>query len=184
MGGDAERKGKAVHRKGFQSTPPHGGRPAPFPVQSHASRFQSTPPHGGRRGTSPRWWYAHEVSIHAPTWGATKINELCTKLESVSIHAPTWGATVVNHLLHFLKGVSIHAPTWGATIAVGVGSIPWNCFNPRPHMGGDDGNQRKKALSILFQSTPPHGGRPESAYLPALLQVSIHAPTWGATILP
>ena len=32
----------------FQSTPPHGGRLDPVPVDFSISVFQSTPPHGGR----------------------------------------------------------------------------------------------------------------------------------------
>ena len=32
-------------------------------------------------------------------------------------------------------------------------------FNPRPHMGGDDGRPDLSLTSDEFQSTPPHGGR-------------------------
>ncbi len=78
--------------------------------------------------------------------------------------------------------VSIHAPAWGATKAAGGWRGKRFSFNPRPRMGGDqrdaerDGRHRGfnprprmggdpfNACSHcrlgLFQSTPPHGGRP------------------------
>jgi len=39
-------------------------------------------------------------------------------------------------------------------------------------------------VSMLFQSTPPHGGRLYGIYSGAIrVDVSIHAPAWGATAL-
>ena len=81
------------------------------------------------------------------------------------------------------KPVSIHAPTWGATLAgsirigacefqsthphgvrrLGTNFVPLRpCFNPRTHMGCD----------CISHTTHQ------------VLQVSIHAPTWGATRIP
>ena len=81
---------------------------------------------------------AINVSIHAPTWGATPNIKAFETEPVVSIHAPTWGATDTDE--NHTKGqcVSIHAPTWGATYytAQAVGNV-------------------------LFQSTLPHGERPE-----------------------
>ncbi len=76
-------------------------------------------------------------------------------------------------------------------------------FNPRPHMGGDKAVANVAAKKMMFQSTPPHGGRPTAgppAHVAASFNprphmggdflivfqlqinyVSIHAPTWGAT---
>ena len=77
----------------------------------------------------------------------------------VSIHAPTRGATSCSTLDSARRNVSIHAPTRGATP-----------------------NRVHGELKDMFQSTHPHGVRPEE-----LLQfgwehaVSIHAPTRGAT---
>ena len=143
------------------------------------------------------------VSIHAPTWGATD-HRACSAhsyrgfnprshmgsddndpdhhdLKRVSIHAPTWGATQRTYQDVKQHRVSIHAPTWGATQA--------------------QARQRKDGK---FQSTLPHGER-LSAYHQAYVcnrfnprshmgsdlllyplvyarYVSIHAPTWGATV--
>ena len=33
-------------------------------------------------------------------------------------------------------------------------------FNPRPRMEGDKENREKYIVYMVFQSTPPHGGRP------------------------
>ena len=55
--------------------------------------------------------------------------------------------------------VSIHAPTWGATpVSLSIWSRPVS-FNPRSHMGSDS-STLKSDVSILFQSTLPHGERP------------------------
>ena len=54
--------------------------------------------------------------------------------------------------------VSIHAPAWGAT------RIP-----------------QSQLPVIWFQSTPPHGGRHNTAVTDMGKIVSIHAPAWGAT---
>ena len=123
------------------------------------SAFQSTLPHGERQN---------------PTIPTTAMD----KFQSTLPHG--------ERLLKSAKGVlmldvSIHAPTWGAT-----------------------GNADEFDLSDLFQSTLPHGERPtmpcsssvftgfnprshmgsdrqaESRFL--YDTVSIHAPTWGATL--
>ena len=98
----------------------------------------------------------------------------------VSIHAPTWGATKSTDSPTLVRVVSIHAPTWGATTYEG--------------MTNDNDT---------FQSTLPHGERPDEchgadatgSFNPrshmgsdriavrdfSRIVVSIHAPTWGAT---
>ena len=101
----------------------------------------------------------YNVSIHAPAWGATFDGDGLPPERTVSIHAPAWGATHQHDTCFLPKDVSIHAPAWGATI-----------------------EEEKMTEEIVFQSTPPHGGRPllESPELACWL-VSIHAPAWGAT---
>ena len=76
------------------------------------------------------------VSIHAPTWGATITMSKVILSSKVSIHAPTWGATYFTPDYGDFSNVSIHAPTWGATAL----SVP-------------------KIISLMFQSTHPHGVR-------------------------
>ncbi len=78
--------------------------------------------------------------------------------------------------------VSIHASTWEATGSACPSTGPASCFNPRLHMGGDMITPADCPLMVLFQSTPPHGRRPErSVEFNDKVRVSIHASTWEAT---
>ena len=130
------------------------------PLWSVTAAFQSTPPHGGRQAWryiifKRRWFQS------TPPHGGRLFNcFIYARYMLVSIHAPAWGATIKEFGVNGCHQVSIHAPAWGATIF-----LMW--------ILGD---------MVLFQSTPPHGGRPELTilYLPAT-KVSIHAPAWGAT---
>ncbi len=56
------------------------------------------------------------------------------------------------------------------------------CFNPRPRAGGDISGSPLKYARLLFQSTPPRGGR-QCIYCRRGIgeDVSIHAPARGAT---
>ncbi len=50
-------------------------------------------------------------------------------------------------------------------------------------MGGDDDRRMDDGNVYAFQSTPPHGGRPEEKIRWEISKgVSIHAPAWGATV--
>jgi len=55
-------------------------------------------------------------------------------------------------------------------------------FNPRAHMGRDLSASVIHTATSLFQSMRPHGARREfNDHVTDLVNVSIHAPTWGAT---
>ena len=144
------------------------------------------------------------VSIHAPTWGATHSQYHILQKTEVSIHAPTWGATRYGDGFLCFLVVSIHAPTWGATLERFITRLQILFQSTHPH------GVRLAATSAqisyqLFQSTHPHGVRhvckgwstfgvcfnprthmgcdfspPKSLY--GYICVSIHAPTWGATV--
>src|SRR5579883_2023471 len=121
----------------FQSTPPHGGRPArprrryspegsfnprprtggdllPSETSERDGPFQSTPPHGGRPDDQAGLGDRVEVSIHAPARGATP------------------------HALHRM-------------------TLP--AFQSTPPHGGRPARAFLAASDQMFQSTPPHGGR-------------------------
>ena len=164
------------------------------------------------------------ISIHAPTWGATSANDLTDERagfqsthprgvrrtrgagapaeREISIHAPTWGATQSFRPKADPDRISIHAPTWGATRAVlAAGKIvqfqsthprgvrPKGAkaryalmdFNPRTHVGCD-------AITVIFERdflisihAPTWGATVHSLLVVRLPGISIHAPTWGAT---
>ena len=55
-------------------------------------------------------------------------------------------------------------------------------FNPRTHVGCDDNELYASAYHTQFQSTHPRGVRRSKVYAYRIPHdVSIHAPTWGAT---
>ncbi len=167
--------------------------------------FQSTLPRGERR---------HGEAGHSDTRG-------------ISIHAPTWGATGITRVGDDMVMISIHAPTWGATSDGSTSNTNHKDFNPRSHVGSDQGmagycrktagfqstlprgerpgNFNAQLEDITFQSTLPRGERPGAdtratrpqgfqstlprgerlctTHWPHLTgQISIHAPTWGATL--
>ena len=144
----------------FQSTHPHGVRPASRPHQIQKNQgfnprthtgcdpkdimlttdlkaFQSTHPHGVRHGIVQGGGKFDFVSIHAPTRGATQLYWRCSSSCQVSIHAPTRGATQGIKDQNDLVNVSIHAPTRGATQKTHCTYQDFQGFNPRTHTGCD-----------------------------------------------
>ena len=99
--------------------------------------------------------------------------------------------------------VSIHAPSWGATWAARPDYRLQEGFNSRTLVGCDPNSLRSFAQRLLFQFTHPRGVRHALAFTAAPLnefqfthprgvrpvadllkwadEVSIHAPSWGAT---
>ena len=166
-------------------------------VSIHAPTWGATP----ERVPRP---HLRLVSIHAPTWGATPAEPQPHTTRHVSIHAPTWGATCVvvpsavcdefqftrprgarpgRHRSACCRTpVSIHAPTWGATLddEKRYTRDPFQFTRPR---GARREFGRMKEREAAFQFTRPRGARPPPAR-PARRgpRVSIHAPTWGATL--
>ena len=142
----------------FQSTPPRGGRQnhckgrrAPRHISIHAPArgatcrpismallciFQSTPPRGGRPSDSKPpiklAYFNPRPREGGDCIGPCNILHVCM----ISIHAPARGATTYWHPLRKASCISIHAPARGATALSSTASI-----------------------CIIFQSTPPRGGR-------------------------
>ena len=123
------------------------------------------------------------VSIHAPTRGATDGQGTVVRCYGVSIHAPTRGATRASRAASALLNVSIHAPTRGATAeyyAVVSAEAQFQSTHPRgvrPTTCNDTHAGMKR-----FQSTHPRGVRRDSRVILKDYEVSIHAPTRGATV--
>ena len=95
------------------------------------------------------------------------------------------GVRLLKVLLGYLTIiVSIHAPTWGATYINICTFAVAGCFNPRTHMGCDN-------VVAIIVSVKADGFNPRThmgcdcvvVLLELYLWVSIHAPTWGATVL-
>ena len=117
---------------------------------------------------------------------------------------PHMGGDVFQEPLNIKQYVSIHAPTWGATPLgcwYGRSRLRFNPrphmggdndhynhhddryrFNPRPHMGGDPHERRGRTFSRCFNPRPHMGGDGKNFKVTRIAGVSIHAPTWGATV--
>ena len=175
---------RCIRHRTFQSTPPRGGRPL-VACQDSVEVFQSTPPRGGRHQIVARLRSACNVSIHAPARGATVL------LDREAADAVKFQST---------------PPRGGRPDACRRMPTSRRCFNPRPRAGGDHaavGYMATIVVSIhapargatrparmidgrimMFQSTPPRGGRPAIGIrsLDRVVHVSIHAPARGATV--
>ncbi len=125
-------------------------------------------------------------------------------LGQISIHAPTRGATLHPYGACLQYFISIHAPTRGATHLCSCYNRQMRFQSTPPH------GERRYGQNCLqhnkqFQSTPPHGERPLSTVIVLNIslfqstpphgerrvcsteeiiefEISIHAPTRGATV--
>ena len=146
------------------------------------------------------------ISIHAPTWGATKrILSLIAvaKFQSTHPHGVRRCASVyiAGDCGHF--NPRTHMGCDSLSWLAGLGALHFNprthmgcddhkCgrsdvqrhFNPRTHMGCDGTQPYHCGQAEIFQSTHPHGVRPDAVRVVVVRAIiSIHAPTWGATFL-
>ena len=124
------------------------------------------------------------ISIHAPTWGATRLSWTGdTHIINFNPRTHVGCDVEFTRALSLILIISIHAPTWGATSIL---AYCWSSavnFNPRTHVGCDKAMERKTDQEIKFQSTHPRGVRLTMCVSPVqLTRISIHAPTWGATL--
>ena len=189
----------------FQSTRPHGARHYCPTCGARVVGVSIHTPARGATAVEGAVDYARQVSIHAPARGATVGRARRVPNRYVSIHAPARGATAraldaraVSQVVSIhasargatvgavegrgLRVVSIHAPARGATGAVQVAGREARFQSTRPHGA-------RRAGRLLGQG--PVGfnprartGRDLGEHAAALaLEVSIHAPARGATVM-
>ena len=141
--------------------------------------FQSTPPRGGRH-SEHRPLRKLVVSIHAPARGATQQQTTREDKTTVSIHAPARGATPRSKNVSFFMLFQSTPPRGGRPYCTFFFISRNYCFNPRPRAGGDCKHHNidfakcvsihapargatnmevKQIYTLMFQSTPPRGGR-------------------------
>ena len=165
---------------GFNSRA-HGGRDGSVTSPSSTSaRFQFTRPRGARHNPDGSLTNPKHVSIHAPTGGATGLSVGIVLLRRFNSRAHG-GRDLGEPPPENEDVVSIHAPTGGATSCVPPACGPRAVFQftrPRGARRVQDGCTR--ALR-MFQFTRPRGARPPYNREMGMAQVSIHAPTGGAT---
>ncbi len=144
--------------------------------------FQSTLPRGERQR---EYRMGKRVKLHfnpRSHEGSDAGERFYCVIRQISIHAPTRGATTVITYTVMDTFISIHAPTRGATqrYALFVSNMPFQSTLPR----GERPSQELQQSQIkIFQSTLPRGERQDCCLPPAIpCQISIHAPTRGATL--
>ena len=145
------------------------------------SVFQSTHLREVRRG---RYFWRSKylwISIHAPTWGATGFCRIGCLFVVISIHAPTWGATTFA-ILDAPEQWYFNPRTYVRCDETGVPRwVEPRYFNPRTYVRCDSNLRASLASSRYFNprtyvrcDIKEHKG-------PLSYDISIHAPTWGAT---
>ena len=151
------------------------------------------------------WYLGDQVSIHAPVWGATSSTNfyrLKNKFQSTPPYGGRPPAGTSNH-----NGIMFQStPPYGGRpnvllndyIRLLFQSTPpyggrrlWLMFirllirfNPRPRMGGDIPPFCIIREIKCFNPRPRMGGDPCNRNIRNNNVVSIHAPVWGATLLP
>ena len=177
----------------FQSAPPHGGRPLATAVGTASNAFQSAPPHGGRRSGTSRVSVMSLFQSAPPHGGRPRRGRSPRNVESFNPRPRTGGDTRIKAINAWFR-VSIRAP---------ARSSPCPCFNPRPRTGGDLSGwppPRPRKVSIrapargatqlprvgvieaVFQSAPPHGGRPAGMRIPLSGSLFQSAPPHGGRL--
>ena len=157
-----DRSDKLRDRKagGFQSTRPRRARQTDSIRARTKLMFQSTRPRRARRG-------AREATPMVIVFQSTRPRR-----------ARLWNGRDKIHTLRFQstrpRRARQRAPGWRR-------SIKWR-FNPRAHAGRDPNPLDQYPVFALFQSTRPRRARHRAfAGGVIIMEVSIHAPAWGAT---
>ena len=145
-------------------------------------QFQSTHPRGVRPFVSVRCRVCYEVSIHAPAWGATSSQFAMPADAPVSIHAPAWGATSL-HIERTRHAISFNPRTRVGCDHPSLGrSFTASRFNPRTRVGCDGSPQDVVSSYKGFNPRTRVGCDGVFSLLCRKVEVSIHAPAWGATL--
>ena len=122
----------------------------------------------------------NEISIHAPTWGATlmatRVN-ICRLFQSTHPRGVRRG--LYRSLIALLKFQSTH-PRGVRRRVIGRYRDAGN-FNPRTHVGCDQGDWQHSPHSCISIHAPTWGATANTKAVVRASSISIHAPTWGAT---
>ena len=203
-GGATPRSKDETGQRRFQFTRPRGARRHSPGLGTVTHLVSIHAPTGGATGGGSRRPPETKVSIHAPTGGATADFPAVAVALRVSIHAPTGGATHAALAKSRASSFQFTRPRGARHWAAAEGKAVAKCFNSRAH-GGRDSAPSASARSRTFQFTRPRGARLPVCRTPfrrerfqftrprgarhetlfyefvILLEVSIHAPTGGAT---
>ena len=124
--------------------------------------------------------YRELVSIHAPTWGATvRINRSFSVRLFQSTHPHGVRPLLITENGLPIKFQSTHPH--GVRLRVVMNNILHRSFNPRTHVGCDRPRCPARTAFPGFNPRTHVGCDRTHPWPSSMRQVSIHAPTWGAT---
>ena len=168
----------------FQSTLPRGERPSAERLGGVLWDFNPRSHEGSDLLWSGYRTKLRDISIHAPTRGATSISSVTDPVFIISIHAPTRGATPCRQKKSSMQIFQSTLPRGERPSAERLGGVLWD-FNPRSHEGSDLlwSGYRTKLRDISIHA-PTRGATSISSVTDHVFIISIHAPTRGATALP
>ena len=184
----------------FQSTRPRGARLKGAANREREQRFQSTRPRGARRGRTAQ--PAHIVCFNprAHVGRDSRLSSFGILDNCFNPRAHVGrdlvggpyaqgclfqstrprGARLKAPPQLLVLSVSIHAPTWGATEGAALREREQRFQSTRPR-GARPLPLNPAPRHPAFQSTRPRGARRTDYKDIIVANVSIHAPTWGAT---
>ena len=168
----------------FQSTHPRGVRLDSRHETREDAEFQSTHPRGVRHSVMFFSRKDLDISIHAPTWGATPTTiAMAAMIVFQSTHPRGVRPTINKSLLIGSVFQSTH-PRGVRLTNVNLTSAQ-NVFQSTHPRGVRLCRLNSGLIALLFQSTHPRGVRLNLLVAYARKKwISIHAPTWGATVKP
>ena len=167
----------------FQSTRPRGARPADIPSAITAeAMFQSTRPRGARQSQFALNQWFKCVSIHAPTRGATPCELQFGAFDRPFQSTRPRGARLtVKSMLEAVGGFNPRAHAGRDHRAHWYLKTLRMCFNPRAHAGRDVPHHLVLTRVEVSIHAPTRGATPAVCGQRCGAEVSIHAPTRGAT---
>ena len=182
MGGDRSRRGPCKVGKCFNPRPHMGGDGSYTSLPMPYFLFQSTPPHGGRLVLFLLSSEPHISFNPRPHMGGDRFSAYCTSRDIGFNPRPHMGGDSGKRKKVLSAEEFQSTPPHGGRLDKGHDwRHPGVCFNPRPHMGGDLHTDRLRRDRSRFNPRPHMGGDQDKTKLMLLHNVSIHAPTWGAT---
>ena len=159
---------------------PTGGATAWLVRYNDGSQFQFTRPRGARRGVRTIWTRTPCFNSRAHG-GRDRIFRQGAPERGVSIHAPTGGATMDGWETGEWPEFQFTRPRGARRASGGKSGRARLSFNSRAHGGRDRHDTIVSRRGRRFNSRA-HGGRDaERSQRLAKEEVSIHAPTGGAT---
>ncbi len=144
------------------------------------SGFNPRPRAGGDDDYIGRLDLVSDVSIHAPARGATHRRHGLARLAMCFNPRPRAGGDRMRHASARLRtGCFNPRPRAGGDVHIELAGTANSCFNPRPRAGGDRVSAHRSCsrctvsihapargatasvgtMPLMFQSTPPRGGR-------------------------